>query len=575
MREMTRTLAELIRKEGPHVAKVLAGAKIDPDKCAKIEQSIHKGEAKLVAARELEESGRNDDAKEARIEAVSYYIEAAKEARANYTESRNPQDLERYAQIKATAITINEEIIQADEKQGIVDEHKWAEISKHRSETATAYKQAKNTQDATEQYIKAEKAADNAAEILLGKIETLRRAVERRKEDLQQERIRLVKPQIENDGSKPNNSDTQIEEIDREIRELDLRSKRERITYLEKIAQMQKLRSAAFQEIAKQVSERENWLKAAATASIRVADQYREIVAIRVKGGDTIKIIEPLIQIGEAVARAADFQEQASNDLLALGHNAQAASAFMRAAQTEFQLDWDSPSTSERFRNAVERATQIKMKILETNDEETVGRIVVATIMINAAAEFRHEESLEVVKLSEEKILGAKPKTQKLDQEIAKVQNRILGRKAENQHNLGQYEEAENTVRELMEIRCKIGELEILQKEREIEFEIARSYKKTAGNWLNSALGEISKDPERAHKSIRYANAHAAREEIHLMRAIEKSTTKEQKIELIEEVLAQAKKILAVVKRAGLKDHEEVQTRKIERMERLIAQLRK
>lgn len=70
------------------------------------------------------------------------------------------------------------------------------------------------------------------------------------------------------------------------------------------------------------------------------------------------------MQIGEAVANAAELQEEAGNEILALGHSARAATAFMRAAQVEFQVDWDSASTSDRFKKAVERATQIKKKYL-------------------------------------------------------------------------------------------------------------------------------------------------------------------------------------------------------------------
>lgn len=521
---------------------------------------------------------REAKAREARTAAIRDYIEAAKEARAEYAKTKRIEDLAKYASIKATVITINEEVIRADEKGGDVDYQRWAEISKYRSETATAYLQAKDKEGAAGQYTKAEQAAENASDILLGNIETLKRAVDQRKNELQRERGDIVTKLLNGtivDDSPLVDAGRRLEEIDREVEELNSRNQRERIANLEKIAQMQKLRVAAYLEIVKNTTEKEMPLRGAAVASIRVADQYTEIVALRVKKGETIKTIDPLMQIGEAVAQAAQLQEEAGNEMLALSYNARAATAFMRAAQAEFQIDWDSPSTSDKFKRAVERATQIKKKILAVNEEDAIERLVVATIIVNAALEFRHEDSLEALRLSEDEIKGITSKSTIVEGETAKARSKILRRKAEDQHNLGQYEEAEKTFKELMEVRCTLKEIDESQKERQANIEMAAEYRKAAGNWLNAALGEIGRNVEKTRKNITYANAHVGREETHLIRAIELSSTPEQKLEIVEELLAQANKVLIVVRRAELKDQEEAYTRKIARLRSLVEHLRK
>jgi hypothetical protein len=575
---MKQTLASLIAKNGSDLAKALTTAKAEPETKMAIEDKISKAQTKMAAALELDAQGENAKAREARTAAIRDYIEAAKEARAEYAKTKRIEDLAKYASIKATVITINEEVIRADEKGGDVDYQRWAEISKYRSETATAYLQAKDKEGAAGQYTKAEQAAENASDILLGNIETLKRAVDQRKNELQRERGDIVTKLLNGtivDDSPLVDAGRRLEEIDREVEELNSRNQRERIANLEKIAQMQKLRVAAYLEIVKNTTEKEMPLRGAAVASIRVADQYTEIVALRVKKGETIKTIDPLMQIGEAVAQAAQLQEEAGNEMLTLSYNARAATVFMRAAQAEFQIDWDSPSTSDKFRKAVEGATQIKKKILGINEDEVVERLVVATIIVNAALEFRHEDSLEALRLSEDKIKGITSKSTIVEGETAKARSKILRRKAEDQHNLGQYEEAEKTFKELMEVRCTLKEIDESQKERQANIEMAAEYRKAAGNWLNAALGEIGRNVEKTRKNITYANAHVGREETHLIRAIELSSTPEQKLEIVEELLAQANKVLIVVRRAELKDQEEAYTRKIARIRSLVEHLRK
>lgn len=217
---MKQTLASLIAKNGHDLAKALTTVKAEPETTRAIEDNISKAQIKMAAALELDAQGENAKAREARTAAIRDYIEAAKEARAEYAKTKRIEDLAKYASIKATVITINEEVIRADEKGGDVDYQRWAEISKYRSETATAYLQAKDKEGAAEQYTKAEQAAENASDILLGNIETLKRAVDKRKKELQRERGEIVTKLLNGTiGEEPELQDAgrRLEEIDRVV----------------------------------------------------------------------------------------------------------------------------------------------------------------------------------------------------------------------------------------------------------------------------------------------------------------------------------------------------------------------